>query len=333
MTLTRRVDDRKLGRLVRLGAEEARRSGEGEAISRWVTADENPIYLRRLVYHVSGLLSLNGPPRHGFALLDAGGGSGLLSVIACLMGASRGIVIDTNRHLMDFLLAVAPRLAPDVRVEGYLRDVASTGLPDASVDVVLCNEALSHMLDVERFLDEAGRVLRPGGRLVISDSNNETNPRVRRDRIKEWERFERPAREGCEAGELFIKRRDLIEARFPGIGAETACEIATATFGMTGEQVMEAASLWLRGDRREVSRYDGTRCPIDPISNQCADRLFRPYELGRRLNRHGMRASVRAHFATVPPYRALNGLWGAMSPLTLHLSRAFRIVAVKEMSA
>lgn len=44
-------------------------------------------------------------------------------------------------------------------------------LPDASVDVVVSFETIEHVANPLRFLDECGRVLVPGGRLVISTPN------------------------------------------------------------------------------------------------------------------------------------------------------------------
>jgi sarcosine/dimethylglycine N-methyltransferase len=42
-------------------------------------------------------------------------------------------------------------------------------LPDASVDVVVSQEALLHVPDKERALDEARRILKPGGRIAFTD--------------------------------------------------------------------------------------------------------------------------------------------------------------------
>jgi SAM-dependent methyltransferase len=41
-------------------------------------------------------------------------------------------------------------------------------MPDASVDVVTCFEALEHFAEQETFVDEVRRVLRPGGLLLVS---------------------------------------------------------------------------------------------------------------------------------------------------------------------
>jgi SAM-dependent methyltransferase len=47
-------------------------------------------------------------------------------------------------------------------------DAASMPVADASVDVVLALEVLEHMSHPQRLLDESARVLRPGGRLIVT---------------------------------------------------------------------------------------------------------------------------------------------------------------------
>lgn len=47
-------------------------------------------------------------------------------------------------------------------------DARALPVPDASIDVITCFEALEHFAEQERFLDEVRRVLRPGGVLLVS---------------------------------------------------------------------------------------------------------------------------------------------------------------------
>ena len=42
---------------------------------------------------------------------------------------------------------------------------------DQSIDVVICSHTLHHLARPTAFLGEAHRVLKPGGRLVIQESN------------------------------------------------------------------------------------------------------------------------------------------------------------------
>jgi SAM-dependent methyltransferase len=50
----------------------------------------------------------------------------------------------------------------------YVCDAASMPLPDAMFDAVLCTEVLEHVMDPASVIREIGRILKPGGRLILS---------------------------------------------------------------------------------------------------------------------------------------------------------------------
>ena len=56
------------------------------------------------------------------------------------------------------------------------RDYLDTGLPGDSFDVVWAQESVCHATDKRRFLQEAFRVLRPGGRLIVVDGFRHARP-------------------------------------------------------------------------------------------------------------------------------------------------------------
>jgi 2-polyprenyl-3-methyl-5-hydroxy-6-metoxy-1,4-benzoquinol methylase len=55
----------------------------------------------------------------------------------------------------------------------YMKHDVSTGLPyaDDTFDVVNSSEVIEHLMETENFLQECYRVLKPGGRIVISTPN------------------------------------------------------------------------------------------------------------------------------------------------------------------
>ena len=65
------------------------------------------------------------------------------------------------------MLARARAKLPGTRFEQG--DLAALPLPDASVDAALCALALVHVADLVPAFAEFARVVRPGGRVVISD--------------------------------------------------------------------------------------------------------------------------------------------------------------------
>jgi ubiquinone/menaquinone biosynthesis C-methylase UbiE len=100
--------------------------------------------------------------------------------------------------MTDEMLELARRNAEEAGaanaefVKGYLEEIP---LPEASVDVVISNCVINLAADKRRVLAEAARVLRPGGRLAVSDvvADPDMDDATRAD-MQQWT--------GCIAGAL-----------------------------------------------------------------------------------------------------------------------------------
>jgi SAM-dependent methyltransferase len=109
----------------------------------------------------------------GRDVLDAGCGVGYGTKICADAGAARVVGVDVS----DTALADAARRIRDVpRAEVRHADVCALPLATATFDVVLCFEAIEHIADPERALDELRRVLRPEGVLLISSPHRGVYP-------------------------------------------------------------------------------------------------------------------------------------------------------------
>lgn len=106
----------------------------------------------------------------GEAVLDLGCGGGVDAIIASRLVGPRGQVygLDMTADMLALARENAQTAGAEniTYVEGLIEDIP---LPDESVDVVLSNCVINLSDDRPAALREALRVLRPGGRFVVSD--------------------------------------------------------------------------------------------------------------------------------------------------------------------
>jgi arsenite methyltransferase len=134
--------------------------------------------------------------REGERVLDLGSGGG----IDVLLSAKR--VGPTGRafglDMTDEMLALAQKNAAEAgatNVEFLKGHIEAVPLPAASIDVVISNCVINLAADKPAVFREIARVLRPGGRMGVTDI-------VAQDNLTPAERAERGSYAGCIAGAL-----------------------------------------------------------------------------------------------------------------------------------
>ena len=152
----------------------------------------------------------------GETVLDLGSGGGIDVLLSAKRVGPTGKVYGLD--MTDEMLALAhenQKKAGAQNVEFLKGTIESIPLPDNTVDVIISNCVINLSGDKDRVLREAFRVLKPGGRLAVSDVviRGEVPPEIRKS-MELWV--------GCMAGALQETeyREKLAAAGFQSIAVE-----------------------------------------------------------------------------------------------------------------
>src|ERR671937_83021 len=154
--------------------------------------------------------------REGEIVLDLGSGGGIDVILSAKRVGPSGLAYGLD--MTEEMLALARRTAAEAGISNaiFLKGMIEwVPLPAASVDVVISNCVINLSVDKPTVLAEIGRVVKPGGRLGISDV-------VAEDRLSPAERAERGSYAGCIAGALSKGEYEqgLVEAGFEEVSVE-----------------------------------------------------------------------------------------------------------------
>ncbi|MEW6277350.1 MAG: arsenite methyltransferase [Candidatus Eremiobacterota bacterium] len=154
--------------------------------------------------------------RPGEVVLDLGSGGGIDVLLSARRVGPTGKAygLDMTDEMLDLARSNQARSGLD-NVEFLKGEIEAIPLPDNSVDVIVSNCVINLSADKDRVFREALRVLRPGGRLAVSDivTRGELPAAVKRS-LELWV--------GCVAGALSEEqyRGKLVAAGFQQVEIE-----------------------------------------------------------------------------------------------------------------
>ncbi|HEX5467996.1 MAG TPA: arsenite methyltransferase [Gaiellaceae bacterium] len=163
----------------------------------------------------------------GETVLDLGSGGGIDVILSARRVGPTGLAYGLD--MTDEMLALARTNAAEAGVANaiFLKGlIEQVPLPADSVDVVISNCVINLSTDKAAVLAEIQRVLKPGGRLGVSDI-------VADDRLSPEERAERGSFAGCIAGALSKSEYEagLEAAGFEDVSIELTHEVADGIHG------------------------------------------------------------------------------------------------------
>ena len=164
----------------------------------------------------------------GETVLDLGSGAGLDVLLSARRVSPGGHAYGLD--MTDEMLALANENKAQAGISNatFLKGtIESIPLADSSVDVIISNCVINLAADKSAVLKEAFRVLRPGGRLAVSDMVElEPLPAVVKSALDAWA--------GCVAGTIPVDRyRDALrDAGFSNIDIEVTNSFAPGEAGL-----------------------------------------------------------------------------------------------------
>ena len=163
----------------------------------------------------------------GETVLDLGSGGGIDVILSAKRVGPTGTAYGLD--MTDEMLALAQRNAAEVDVTNvhFLKGmIEQIPLPASSVDVVISNCVINLSVDKPAVLTEMARVLKPGGRVGVSNV-------VAEDRLTPDARAERGSYVGCIAGALSKSEyiAGLEAAGFEDVSVQFTHEVADGMHG------------------------------------------------------------------------------------------------------
>ena len=189
--------------------------------------------------------------KEGETVLDLGSGAGFDCFLASKIVGPRGKVIGVD--MTAEMVAKAKANADHggySNVEFRFGEIEALPIEDNTVDVIISNCVINLVPDKEKAFREAFRVLRPGGRLMVSDI-------VLLKGLPDFVKQSIEAYVGCIAGA--VKKDKYLEA-IRSAGFKDVCVMQEAVFPldcMTNDPTGQAILKSLEGSAEDIKKVEG----------------------------------------------------------------------------
>lgn len=194
-------------------------------------------------------------PLSSLILVDYGGGSGFLSLLAKELGVGKIIYIDLNPHSVETvrILKKETGLGPDVILHGDSSKLAEWCRAEKVIPhLLVATDLIEHVYRLDTFFEDLMKV-NNGMQMIFTTASSPFNPYVK------WKL--RRLMKGCETGSLespnyYTRRKQFIRENYPRFSPAEIAVWSRKSRGMTFD------------DLRQAIRQNALPEPADPY-NTC----------------------------------------------------------------
>ena len=189
----------------------ARRRRQSEEYFNLVAGRLGKNYCPGRSWEAIGHLALRLVP--AIVIADLGAGEGMISQLLARRAAQVWCVDNSQR-----MVEVGTELARKNGLENLrylLGDIETVPLGDASVDLAILSQALHHAEHPQRAVEEAFRILKPGGQLIVLDLKAHDFEKARELYADRWLGFKESALHG------FLKKAGFVQVDVAAVAHET----------------------------------------------------------------------------------------------------------------
>ncbi len=268
--------------------------------------------LQKYVYLLMTALDGTGKRAEDTVLIDYGGGSGLISLLAKEAGVGRVIyndifetsITDVKELARVFEIDLDDYICGDI--QGVLEYTRRLNLkPDALVS----SDVLEHIYDLDMFFGALVHHMPDGFSFAMTTHANPGNPVINyllKKKQRALELTDRPPEWGHKASDSLRSyrrlRMDIIREGYPSLNETEINMLALRTRGRHRGDIMKCAEEYVRA-RIMPPMPDHPTNTCDPLTGNRADRLMKPKVYLQILSQAGFQA------------RLLNGYYGHPRPL------------------